>query len=73
MASDRQLERLAETIRTRRRALGLTQQDLALLAGTSPRFVHTLEAGKPGVRLDKVLDVLEALGLDFSLAPRRRS
>jgi hypothetical protein len=29
--------------------------------------VRSLELGKPGVRLDKVLDVLDVLGLDLQL------
>ncbi len=50
-------------MRSRRRLLGLTQHDVAALAGCADRFVHTLEQGKATVRLDKVLDVLEVLGL----------
>ena len=61
---------LAEQIRARRKALGLSQQDLADLAGCSPRFLRSLEAGKASVRLDKVQAVLEALGL--ALVLRRR-
>jgi predicted transcriptional regulator len=34
-----------------RKALGLTQADLALAAGVGLRFVVELEAGKPTVRL----------------------
>ena len=55
---------------TRRRDLGLRQVDLALLAGVSERFVRELETGKPTVRLDKVLPVLEVLGLRFALVQR---
>lgn len=62
---------LSREIRERRKSLGLTQDDLADLARCSPRFVRDLEAGKPGVRLDKVLDVLDALGLELHLTPRR--
>ena len=58
-------------IRNRRKSLRLTQDNLADLARCSPRFVRALETGKPGVRLDKVLDVLDALGLELHLAPRR--
>ena len=57
--------RLATTIRERRRALGLTQEALADLADCSPRFLRELERAKPGVRLDKVLAVLDALGLEL--------
>ena len=45
-----------------RKALGLTQADLALAAGVGLRFVVELEAGKPTVRLELVLRVIDALG-----------
>lgn len=65
------VERLAEEVRRRRRELGLRQAELAELAGCSQRFVHTVEHGKTSVRLDKVLDVLEVLGLGLALVPGR--
>jgi y4mF family transcriptional regulator len=58
-----------EEIRCRRLDLGLRQDELAALAGVSTRFVHTLEQGKPTLRLDKVLDVLGQLGLDLVVEP----
>lgn len=60
---------LAEAVRRRRVALNLTQAELADLAGCSQRFVHTVEQGKPTMRLDKLLDVLEVLGLGLSVGP----
>ena len=63
------LASLAEAIRRRRKDLGLRQAELADLAGCSYRFVHTVEHGKTSLRLDKVLDVLEVLGLDLALVP----
>lgn len=59
---------LAALVVGRRAVLGLRQEELADLAGCSPRFVHELEAGKPTLRLDKVLDVLNAIGLHLELA-----
>jgi len=56
---------LGRAVRSRRERLGLTQTELSELAGCSARFVHVLEAGKPTARLDKVLDVLGALGLEL--------
>lgn len=53
-----------------RRALGLTQQQVADLAGVSVRFVHTVEVGKPSLRLDRLLQVLEVLGLGLQVADR---
>jgi len=58
-------ERIGATVRARREELGLTQVELAELAGCSTRFVHTVEAAKPSLRLDKLADVLEVLGLDL--------
>ncbi len=62
---------LAQTVLKRRAELGLSQTDLADLAGTSRRFVHVLEHGKPNLRLDKLLNVLEVLGLDLVVSPGR--
>lgn len=54
---------IAQAIRAARRRHGLTQTQLAGLAGTGLRFISELERGKPGVALDKVLAVLAVLGL----------
>lgn len=65
------LTALAGAVRARRRELGLRQGELAELAGVSERFVHTVEAGKPTLQLDKLLDVLETLGLHLELRTGR--
>lgn len=57
-------------VRARRKRLGLTSADLAGLAGTGNRFVVELEAGKPTLQLQKVLDVLQVLGIDLIAQPR---
>lgn len=67
----RTAEGLADAVRQRRVELGLRQSDLAELAGCSQRFVHTVEQGKPTLRLDKILDVLEVLGLGLAVVPGR--
>ena len=53
---------LGKVIRATRKALGLTQPQLALAAGVGVRFIVELEAGKPTVRLENVLRVVNALG-----------
>jgi len=53
---------LGITLRAARKHLGLTQSELALAAGVGLRFVVDLEAGKPTVRLEQVLRVIDALG-----------
>jgi HTH-type transcriptional regulator / antitoxin HipB len=59
---------LADAARGRRRSLGLTQGEVADLAGVSTKFLIDFERGKPSVRLDKVMDVLNVLGLTLRLA-----
>ena len=67
--ADAEGSQLGQALRDRRRALQLTQQDVADLADVSVRFLHEVERGKPGVRLDKLRAVLRALGLHLELAP----
>jgi y4mF family transcriptional regulator len=62
-------QRLAGAVRARRKALRLTQAELAGLAGVGLAFLYELEAGKATVRLDKVLAVLEVLGLELHVRP----
>lgn len=52
-------------IRARRKALGLTQTELAGLCGVGARFIVELERGKPTLELGKVLRVLERLGVQI--------
>lgn len=54
---------LGTVSRDRRRALGLTQQETAELAGVSAKFIRDFERGKDSVRLDKVQSLLDVLGL----------
>ncbi|MGM9472002.1 helix-turn-helix transcriptional regulator [Pseudarthrobacter sp. YS3] len=61
---------LASEVRARRVRLGLTQQDLADMAGVSERFVRFVEQGKPSVQLDSLTAVLETLGLELRLGTR---
>ena len=56
-----------------RRSQGLLQTDLAGLSGTGNRFVVDLERGKPTLQLQKVLDMLDLLGLEVRVAPKPAS
>jgi y4mF family transcriptional regulator len=63
-------KRFGLKVREKRKADGLTQQDLAAIANVGVRFVSELENGKPSVQLDSVLAVLQALGLKLMLSNR---
>jgi transcriptional regulator with XRE-family HTH domain len=62
-------------IRSRRKALKLRQDQLALATGVGRRFLIELESGKPSCQLGRSLLVAEALGLTIAdiLACRDRS
>jgi HTH-type transcriptional regulator / antitoxin HipB len=64
------VQELGAAVRDARRQQGLDQLLLADLAGVSDRFIRDLEHGKPTVRLQEVLRVLEALGLTLQVQPR---
>jgi len=61
---------LGRAVRDRRRELGITQDDLAGFSGVGRRLIIEIEAGKPTVRLDKLLVVLHGLGLRLQVAPK---
>jgi y4mF family transcriptional regulator len=52
-----------DLVRKARRAQGLTQRELALVADVGERFIVDLEAGKPTCQLGKTLMVAAALKL----------
>ncbi|MBM7113366.1 type II toxin-antitoxin system Y4mF family antitoxin [Archangium primigenium] len=72
-AGDSWIRALAQAVRKQRKALGLTQEDLSALAGCGTVFIHDLESGrKPTLRLNKLVDVLEVLGLQLTLEPGKQ-
>ncbi len=64
---DKALERLGNRIRTERKAQGISQTELANLAGVSLNFLSQLESGKATVRVDKLLQVVGTLGMEFKV------
>lgn len=53
---------LGAALRKERKKHKLTQADVAFAAGVGIRFLSDLEAGKPTVQLEKVLQVVAVLG-----------
>ena len=68
MTSIRSPQKLGNALRVARKQLALTQPQLALAAGVGVRFIVDLEAGKPTVRLENVLRVIDALGGEIQLS-----
>jgi transcriptional regulator with XRE-family HTH domain len=69
-AIDRRISRVAHVfgslVRSRRKAMRMRQDQLALATGVGRRFVIDLEAGKPSCQLGRSLLVAKALGLDLT-------
>lgn len=58
------MNKIAEYIKTSRRAAGLTQEEFAARSGLGLRFVRELEQGKETVRMDKVNVALGMFGME---------
>ena len=54
---------IGETVRKRRKLLGMNQSELAMVSGTGVRFISDLENGKESCELGKTLKVLKNLGI----------
>ena len=67
MISIQSPQQLGDALRAARKQLELTQPQLALAAGVGVRFIVDLEAGKPTLRLENVLRVIDALGGELQL------
>lgn len=57
------VEEIGKLVQAERKRQGVTQLQLAGLAGTGMRFISDLENGKGTIQTQKLLKVLHALGL----------
>ena len=65
--------RIGQVVRTRRRTEGLSQRELAELAGVGLRVVWELEQGKPTLRMDVVNAVLRVFGQSLGVVDDERN
>ena len=61
---------LGAAIRSQRKRLGLTQQELADACGCSIMYLSNLERGKETAELGSALRIVNLLGLDMTLSER---
>ena len=75
MAEKRLSRQFGENLRSRRKELGFTQDELAGMIGANRRFISELERGKGTSYLGLALMAAEALGVNIPNAfdERRRS
>lgn len=64
---------LNEYVKTKRRMLGLSREEFAQKAGVGLRFLRELEQGKETLKMDKVNQVLNLLGMQLGVVPMDRT
>lgn len=66
---------IADQVASRRTQLGLSQQDLAELCGTTQSAIARLESGGRPPRIDTLLKIADALDCDLTveLRPKRET
>jgi len=67
------VSQIGKLVRTKRKAMKLTQKDLAGLCNLGTRFVSELENGKKTLEIEKVLKVLTSVGISIDLSDRKVS
>ena len=63
----RNTKELGGALRARRKQLKVTQKELAMTCGTGLRFIVDLEKGKSTCHIEKILQVVQALGFTVQL------
>jgi len=66
------LSELAAALRAHRKKLKISQEQLALLSGVGVVFIYDLERGKETIRMDKLLPILDVLGLELKLSTGKK-
>ena len=64
---------IGQTIKARRRELGLTQNTLALLSQVGINTIVSIERGSKSPSLDTLTKVAEVLGLDVTLVLKTKA
>jgi len=64
------LKQISKEVKFARKKAKMTQEDLALFAGVSRKFISDLENTKPTLQVGKMLNVLSALGIDLVIHNR---
>ena len=62
---------LGQTIRSRRKTLGITQPHLAELANISVNTLYKLERGEANPTLETIIKLADVLGMELALTVKK--
>ena len=62
---------LREVMKSRRKTLSITQNDLAEMGGVSLATVKDIERGKANPSMSTVLEILDVLGMEITYSVRQ--
>jgi y4mF family transcriptional regulator len=65
------MKTIGETIKENRKRMHLTQLDLAMYAGVSPKFIIEVENNKETIQLNKLVDVLNVFDLGLQVVSKK--
>ena len=63
--SKRLEERFGEAVKKKRKALGISVEDLSQMVDVTPRYIYKIEAGERMPRMDVALRIIAALEIDI--------
>lgn len=63
-------EALGKIARDERKRQGLTLDKMYSVSGLTTRFLSEFERGKPNASISRIMDALQALGLEMLVLPR---
>lgn len=63
---------IANFVRSHRKEMGFTQEDLAIRSGLSLHFIQNLEQGKESLQMDKVNELLDFFNAELDVKVRTK-
>jgi HTH-type transcriptional regulator/antitoxin HipB len=64
---------MGQLIQRHRKALNLSQSDLASRSGVRQEMISRIESGHDSAKLGTICELLAALGLEMTIGPRSKS
>ncbi|MCC5982680.1 MAG: helix-turn-helix transcriptional regulator [Oceanicaulis sp.] len=66
-------KQMGQIIQRQRKALGMSQTDLAARTGVRQELISRIESGHDGAKIATICELLAALGHEMTVGPRSKS